>query len=89
MSTENNKPAATLRDGALKVTIWRNFGEKGTFYSVEPSRTYEDKQGKLQDAHNLSGTDPIQMARLLHLAYTRIAELRQQDAQDLKQQPAA
>ncbi len=82
MSTENNKPADTLRDGALKVTIWKNIGEKGTFYSVEPSRTYEDKQGKLQDAHSLSGTEPIQMARLLHMAYTRIAELRQQDAPD-------
>lgn len=88
MSTLKNKPAATLRDGALKVTIWANFGEKGTFYSVEPSRTY--KQGETyKDSHSLSGTEPIQMARLLHLAYTRIGELIQQDRQNAADQEAA
>lgn len=79
MSTQNNKPAATIRDGALKVTIWANFGDKGTFYSVEPSRTYTTDDGNYRDSHSLSGTEPIQMARLLHLAYTRIGELIQQD----------
>mgnify|MGYP001801659492 CR=1 FL=1 len=79
MTTQTtNQPADTIRDGALKVTIWKNFGENGTFYSVEPSRTY--KQGEAyKDSHSLSGTEPIQMARLLHLAYTRIGELIQQD----------
>lgn len=78
MTTSTNQPADTIRDGALKVTIWKNFGDKGTFYSLEPSRTY--KQGEVfKDSHSLSGTEPIQMARLLHLAYTRIGELIQQD----------
>lgn len=78
MSTQHNQPAATIRDGALKVTIWANFGDNGTFYSVEPSRTY--MQGEVyKDSHSLSGTEPIQMARLLHLAYTRIGELIRDD----------
>lgn len=78
MTSNQNKPAFTFRDGALKVTGWANFGENGTFYSVEPSRTY--KQGEVfKDSHSLSGTEPIQMARLLHLAYTRIGELAEQD----------
>ena len=42
MTTENKGPVETLRDGNLKATIWRNFGENGTFYSVEISRTYKD-----------------------------------------------
>jgi hypothetical protein len=32
--TTNTKPAATIRDGALKATIWRNSGDKGEFHSV-------------------------------------------------------
>jgi len=87
MTTQNNPPAETIRDGALKATIWRNFGENGTFYSVELSRTY--KQGDVyKDSHSFTGTEPIQIARLAHLAYTRIGELRQQDAQRLDDQAA-
>ena len=83
MSTLNNKPVDTIRDGHLKATIWENFGEKGTFYSVDLSRTYKDAQGNYRDSHSFSGTELIQIARLAHLAYTRIGELRQQDAQRL------
>lgn len=87
MSTSTNQPIDTIRDGALKATIWKNFGENGTFYSVELSRTY--KQGETyKDSHSFSGTEPIQIARLAHLAYTRIGELRQQDAQRLDDQAA-
>ena len=86
MSTTNNKPADTLRDGALKVTIWARFGEKGTFYTAEPSRTYTDDAGKYHNAHSLSGSEILRMAVLLHQAYTRIGELK---AQDREQQQAA
>jgi len=87
MTTQNNPPTETIRDGSLKATIWRNFGENGTFYSVELSRTY--KQGETyKDSHSFTGTEPIQIARLAHLAYTRIGELRQQDAQRLDDQAA-
>jgi len=87
MSTGTNQPIDTIRDGALRATIWKNFGENGTFYSVELNRTY--KQGEMfKDSHSFSGTEPIQVARLAHLAYTRIGELRQQDAQRLDDQAA-
>lgn len=79
MSTHQNKPTAVIRDGALKATIWANFGEKGTFYSVDFSRTF--KQGEVfKDSHSFSGTEPLQLARLAGLAYDRIAELRTTDA---------
>ena len=88
MSTQNNKPVDTIRDGSLKATIWENFGEKGTFYSVDLSRTYQDDQGNYHDSHSFSGTEPIQIARLAHLAYTRIGELRQRNAQRLNTEAA-
>jgi hypothetical protein len=86
--TTTKKPADTIRDGALRATIWANFGEKGTFYSVEFSRTYTDADGKFHDAGSFSGTEIIQIARLAHLAYTRIGELRQQDTDRLNSKVA-
>lgn len=77
-TTTINQPTDTLRDGALKATIWKNPTEKGHFYSVEISRTY--KQGEVfKDSHSFSGSEPLQVARLARLAYGRIAELREID----------
>ena len=89
MTTQKNKPAATIRDGSIKATIWANFGEKGTFYTVEISRTYKDDQGNYHDAHSFSGTQLLRVARVSHLAYTRISELRQQDASEAQDAPKA
>ena len=43
-----SQPAHKIRIGALQVTIWRNHGDKGNWYSVIPSRSY-----KQEDAWNL------------------------------------
>lgn len=83
-STNTNTPEATIRDGALKATIWANLGEKGTFYSVEFSRTYQTEDGKYHDSRSFSGSEPLQLARLATLAYDRIADLRRSDAQARK-----
>lgn len=72
------KPIDTIRDGALKATIWKNPTEKGHFYSVDFSRTYKDGDN-FKDSHSFSGSEPLQLARLAHKAYGRIAELRSQD----------
>lgn len=80
-TTSTNQPIDTLRDGALKATIWKNPTEKGWFYSVEISRTY--KQGEVfKDSHSFSGTEPLQVARLAQVAYDRIVELRTGDKLD-------
>ena len=34
-------PAHKIRYGNLKVVIWRNTNDKGTFYSVNTSRSYK------------------------------------------------
>lgn len=81
MSTQNNKPVDTIRDGDLKATIWKNLGENGSFYSVDFSRTYQDAQGTYHDSHSFSGSEPLRLARLANLAYDAIAELRSQDRQ--------
>jgi hypothetical protein len=86
MTTTNNQPIDTIRDGALKATIWKNprksdDSEPGHFYSVEISRTY--KQGEVfKDSYSFSGTEPLQLARLAHKAYDLIAQLRSAEKSD-------
>lgn len=74
-----NKPLQTLRDGAIKASIWQNASEKGPFYSVEFSRTY--KTGEVfKDSGSFSGSDLLKISRLAEAAYAFIADRRQQEA---------
>jgi len=80
MNTEtNNKPAATIRDGAISATIWKNQGEKGRFYSVRITRSWKDKDGNYHDSNDFSGTDLLIVSRLASRAYDTVCELRQSD----------
>ena len=40
-----SKPAHKIRDGFLQVTIWRNTGDRGTWYSIVPTRSYKPDNG--------------------------------------------
>lgn len=81
MSDTNNKPVETLRDGAIKATIWRNESENGPFYGVTYSRTYTDGNGNPNDTDSFSGGAVLKQARLAHKAYDRMVELRKADAE--------
>ncbi len=75
MATQTNKPIDTIREGSLKATIWKNFGDNGNFYSVEFSRTY--KQGDVfKDSRRFSGSELLRIARLAHIAYDEITIMR-------------
>lgn len=79
-----NKPTKTLRDGQLKATIWKNFGEKGSFYTVNLTRTFKDEGGKYQDSDSFSGNELLRIARLATRSYDLVAELRQADYAELQ-----
>ncbi len=72
-----NRPAQTLRDGALKAAIWKNESESGVFYNVTFARTYKDGQGTLQNTDSYSGSQLLRLARLADQAYAKISELGQ------------
>ena len=78
MSKSNNKPVQEVRDGSLKIAIFRNQpkqeGEKPR-YSGKLTRSYRDAQGDWHDTDYLSGTEFLRAARLLEKAYD--AELAQ------------
>jgi hypothetical protein len=79
-----SQPAHKIRNGVLQVTIWRNHSDKGTWYSVVPSRSY--KQGddwKVSD--NLYADDLLATAKLLDLAHSWIVQQQQADAKSRKE----
>lgn len=78
-----NQPTETLRDGRLKATIWKNFGDNGNFYTVNLSRSFKDEAGTWQDSDSYSGAELLRISRLAGKAYDRIGELRQADREAL------
>lgn len=80
MTNEPQKPIRKFNDGKIKVAIWRNQSEKGTFYSTDLTRSYQDKDGNWHDTTGgFSGTDTLKAHRLLGLAYDAECELRAED----------
>lgn len=81
MSNSNNKPIHELRDGGLRIAIFRNEpkqeGDRPR-YSGKLTRSYRDAQGEWHDTEYLSGTEYLRAARLLEKAYD--AELEQRSA---------
>ncbi|MBI1246873.1 hypothetical protein GC197_03385 [bacterium] len=72
-----SQPAHKIRIGVLQVTIWRNQGEKGNWYSVIPSRSYKQDDA-WKETDSLGFDDLLTMAKLLDQAHTWI--MRQQQA---------
>lgn len=81
-----NKPVEILRDGALKLSIFRNSGEKGDSYAMVPGRVYTDKEtGQAREASSLAGSEPLRMAHLLTKGHDRVADFREQAKRDKSQ----
>ena len=82
----SNVPAHKIRRGVLRVTIWRNTGDNGTFYSVIPSRGYKKGDDTWKETDSLNQDDLLPMAKLLDLADTWIMHQMQADAKARKEQ---
>lgn len=79
MNTENrNQPVETIRDGALKATLWQNEGEKGPYFSVTLAKTYKDDKGQYRDTQSFTGSETLRIAELARTAYSRTNELRRE-----------
>jgi hypothetical protein len=69
---ESNKPAHTIRYCNLKVTIWKNPGQSGDFYSVTLSRSYQDKEDQWHDVSNFNTNDLPTVAKICNDAHSWI-----------------
>jgi hypothetical protein len=69
----SNKPAHTLHDGPLKLTIWKNTNsDKGTiWYSVNISRGYRQEE-TWKETDSLGQDDMLAMMELLREGYAWI-----------------
>jgi hypothetical protein len=74
------QPAHKIRISNLSVTIWRNVSEKGTWYSVNPSRSYKTGDETWKESDSLGFDDLLVMAKLLDQAHTWIAKQMQADS---------
>jgi hypothetical protein len=77
-------PAHKIRRGVLQVTIWRNHGEKGNWYSVNLSRGYKVDEG-WRETDALGQDDLLPAAKLLDMADTWIMHQQQADAKARKE----
>ena len=75
-----SQPEHKFRFGVLQVTIWRNTGDKGAWYSVVPSRSYKQGDETWKKTDSLGADDLLPMAKLLNLADTWIMHQKQADA---------
>jgi hypothetical protein len=78
-------PAHKIRRGVLQVTIWRNTSDKGTWYSVIPTRSYKQGDDAWKETDSLNADDLLPMSKLLDLADTWIMHQQQADAKARKQ----
>ncbi|PHQ71096.1 MAG: hypothetical protein COB93_03980 [Sneathiella sp.] len=73
------KPEATIRDGAIKATIWRETSEKGDYFPTTLTRTYKDeKTGDYRESGSFLGTDLLKVSSLAAEAYQQGRALRQE-----------
>jgi hypothetical protein len=78
-----SSPAHKIRIGNLHATIWRNPGEKGSWYSVNISRSYKVEDG-WRETDNLGYEDLLPAAKLADLAHTWIMHQLVSDAKGRK-----
>ena len=83
-----SQPAHKIRTGALQVTIWRNHGEKGNWYSIIPSRGYKVEDA-WKETDSFGFDDLLTMAKLLDLAHTWIMHQQLADAKGRKESTQA
>ena len=79
------QPAHKISDGALRVTIWRNTSDKGSYYTLTPSRGYKTGDDVWKETDSLNTDDILPMAELLREAYAWIKTQRRADAKARKE----
>ena len=84
-----SKPAHKISNGVLRVTIWRNQGEKGNWYSVVPTRSYKQGDETWKQTDSLGFDDLLPMAKLFDEAHSWILDQQRADAKARKESEQA
>ena len=65
-------PAHKIRISNLTAVIWRNTGTNGTWYSVQPKRSYKTDDDQWRETEAFGYDDLLTIAKLLDQAHTWI-----------------
>ncbi|APW58632.1 hypothetical protein [Paludisphaera borealis] len=84
-----SQPAHKFRFQNLSVTIWRNKNDKGTWYTVNPARSYKAGDETWKETDSLGADDLLIMAELHRMAFAWIAKQMAADATARKAREAA
>ena len=69
-------PAHSIAVGrGITAAIWANNGENGTWHNITVTRTYKDKDGKLQDTTSFRKNDLPFAEKAAALAFSYVLEL--------------
>lgn len=87
-----NKPAWTVRYGAIRAAVWRNTIENGevdgVFYNVTLSRSYRGSDGQWHDTQSFGYDDLLAVAKAADDCHTWIARQVALDWAATKGEPA-
>lgn len=84
-----SSPAHKIRISNLTAVIWRNFSEKGAWYSVQLKRSYRTDDDLWRETEALGFDDLLSAAKLLDLAHNWIMHQRLAAAKARKQSKQA
>ena len=74
-TTEKRKPAATVRDGNLKIVLWPQEGQHGPYFTANFVRSYKTENG-WNESSSIRATDLPRLASLAQLAYIELMGLQ-------------
>lgn len=81
-ANDSNRPVAEVRDGAMKIAIWRSEPqEEGgrVRYDSKLTSSFKTADGQWKETTYLSGSENLRAANLHLQAYNKELELRAQD----------
>ena len=79
--TAKQRPAGEIRYGRLRATIWKQESDKGPWYSVVLTRSYQDpQQGDWRSSSSFGRDDLLLLAKLCDQAHSWIHRQMAKDA---------
>ena len=80
-SATTGRPVENIRHGNVEIAIWRNNGEKGTFYSAStPAIRYKEGE-EWKDGSSFGRHDLLDLAEAAREAATKIRDLQKSRSQ--------
>ncbi|TAL57814.1 MAG: hypothetical protein EPN86_01295 [Nanoarchaeota archaeon] len=89
MQTTETKqtPEKKFKAGAISATVWKNDGQKGSYKSVQLTRSFRDKAEKWKTTSSFRVTDLPKVALVANKAYEYLVinDGKQADSHDVEE----